>query len=113
MFYLFLLVLAVLGVGIYLLFFLQHVPGAVEERWGALEPLPEDLGQWRDDSSAEAERARSQGLQREVRWFLDESSIPGRLLRQARYRSLATGEIVRADPDEVVKRKRVRRGEGA
>ena len=109
MFYLFLLVLAVLGVGIYLLFFLQHVPGAVEERWGALEPLPENLGQWQDDSSAEAAQARAQGLQREVRWFLDESSIPGRLLRQARYRNLATGEIVRADPDQVVKRKRVRR----
>ncbi|HTU64079.1 MAG TPA: hypothetical protein VMF89_36690 [Polyangiales bacterium] len=109
MFYLFLLVLAVLGVGIYLLFFLQNVPGAVEERLGALEPLPPDLGEWQEDTSTEAGQARAQGLQREVRWFLDESSIPGRLLRQARYRDLASNEIVRADPDQVVKRKRLPR----
>ncbi len=108
MFYVFLILLAALGAGLYLLLFLQHVPGAVEERLGVLEPLPGDLGVWVEDTEpANAERAKQEGLRREVRFFFDEGQ--DRLLRQARYVSLASQEIVRSDPDEVVKRRRVRR----
>jgi hypothetical protein len=106
-FYVFLLVLAGLGIGIYLIVFLGNVPGAAEERLGVLEPLPPDVGQWQEDlSSPEAARAREEGLRREVRTFFDEAR--GRLLRQARYRHPDSNEIVRADADLVVKRRRVR-----
>ena len=107
MFYVLLLVLAALGVGIYLIVFLGNVPGAVEERLGVLEPLPPDLGQWKEESdTSEVARAAEQGLKREVRTFLDEGQ--GRLLRQVRYRNIATDEIVRAEPDQVIKRRRIR-----
>jgi hypothetical protein len=86
---------------------LQNVPGAAEERLGVLEPLPPRLGEWEEDlASPEAARAKQEGLTREVRMFLDESR--GRLLQQARYRSVSTNEIVRVDPDIAVKRRRIR-----
>ncbi|HET9959398.1 MAG TPA: hypothetical protein VFQ61_33135 [Polyangiaceae bacterium] len=108
MFYLFLLVLAVLSAGVYLVVFFQSVPGAAEERLGLLEPLPEDLGVWKPDASTEegksAERA---GLRREQRHYFDEAK--GKLFLQVRYRSLENDEIVRADPDRVIKRRRIRK----
>jgi hypothetical protein len=108
-FYVFLLVLAALGIGIYLIVFLGNVPGAAEERLGVLEPLPPDLGEWTEDcDSPEAKRAGAEGLQRQVRTFFDESR--GRLLLQARYRRITDGEIVRAEPDRVLKRRRVHPG---
>lgn len=106
MFYTFLLILAALGIGIYLVVFLGNVPGAAEERLGVLEPLPTDLGEWKEDrDSPEAQRATGEGLTREVRTFFDEAR--GRLLLQARYRRVNDGEIVRAEPDRVLKRRRV------
>lgn len=105
MFYLFLLILAALSVGVYLLFFMQHVPGAREERLGVLEPLPSNVGQWEDDTGAEAERAAAEGLRREVRTYWDEAH--DRLLKQVRYRDVNSGEIVRSEPDEPVKRRRI------
>lgn len=107
MFYVFLLVAAAIGTAIYLLFIFQSVPGAAEERLGTLEPLPEDLGKWSaDTSSEEAQRATKEGLSREVRHFFEEDKQ--RLLFQARYRDARTSEIVRSDPDVVVKRRRRR-----
>jgi hypothetical protein len=106
-YYIFLLVIAGLAVGVYLLVIFRNVPGAVEERLGALEPLPDDLGVWKADADSDAARAASaEGLTREVRSFLEQD----RLLRQVRYRDAATGEIVRADKDEVVKRRRIKSG---
>ncbi len=106
MFYLFLLILAALSVGVYLLFFMQHVPGAKEERLGVLEPLPANLGQWQEDTSGpDAERAKAQGLRREVRTYFDETH--DRLLKQVRYRDSQSGEIVRSEPDEPIKRRRI------
>src|SRR5690606_23290590 len=67
-FYLFLAIIAVLGIGIYLLFILPNVPGAVEERLGVLEPLPEDLGRWKtDQESPEGQAALARGQTREIR----------------------------------------------
>lgn len=108
MFYLLLLVLAALGIGIYLIVFFGNVPGATEERLGVLEPLPPDVGQWKEElDSAEAASADQQNLKRESRTFFDEAH--GRLLRQVRYRHAESNEIVRVEPDQVVKRRRVRR----
>ncbi len=107
MFYVFLLVIAVLGIGIYLLFILPSVPGAVEERFGVLEPLPKDLGVWQADDESEAGKAaRERGEIREVRLLFDEQK--SRLTRQARYRSASSDEVVRIDPEEVVKRRRIK-----
>lgn len=107
MFYVFLLICGAIGVGIYLLFIMNLVPGAKEERIGVLEPLPPDVGKWKEDSdSDEARAASTEGLTREVRVFHYETN--GRLVRQVRYRNLATNEIVRTDPEEPIKRRRLR-----
>ena len=107
MFYVFLLVLAALGIGIYLIVFLGNVPGAAEERLGVLEPLPPDVGQWQEDlASPEGKGAIEQGLKREERLFFDETN--GRLLRQVRYRNRENDEVVCAEPDRIVKRRRRR-----
>jgi hypothetical protein len=104
-FYVFLLVAAALGTAIYLIFIFQSVPGAAEERLGTLEPLPADLGQWKTDAdSDEARAAREEGLVRELRTFFEEDKR--RLVLQARYRDEKTGEIVRAEPDRTIKRRR-------
>lgn len=113
MFYAFLLIIAVAGIGIYVALIFHLVPGAAEDRLGVLEELPPDAGVWKtDDSSPAAMTAATQGLTRQVRlfhlptagWFGGE-----RLIRQVRYRDRTTDEIVRVEPDEVVKRRRVRR----
>lgn len=107
MFYLLIVFLAAAGGAVYFFFFVQNVPGAKEERLGALEPLPPDLGVWKaDESSPEAQAAQKAGLVREVRFFFEEGKE--RLLKQSRYRSRETKEIVRTDSDEVVKRRRLR-----
>jgi hypothetical protein len=104
-YYVFLVVTAAVAVGVYLLVIFRNVPGAVEERLGVLEPLPPDLGVWKPDTdSSAAFTAQAEGLKREQRMFLDQ----GKLLRQTRYRDATTGEVVRADKDEVVRRRRIK-----
>lgn len=106
-YFVFLVVIAALAVGVYLLVIFRNVPGALEERLGVLEPLPTDLGIWKAEAGSDAAHAaHSEGLTREMRLFLDQ----GRLLRQVRYRNTATGAIVRADKDQVVKRRRIKSG---
>jgi hypothetical protein len=95
---------------VYLMFFLREVPGAAEERLGMLEPLPDDLGVWkRDTESAEAIAATAKGLEREVRFIVDDPSGTGRgtLLRQVRYRGLSSRVIERVEPDERIRRRRI------
>ena len=107
MFYLLLLFLAAIGSVIYFFFFMQSVPGAVEDRFGKLEPLPQDLGVWKEDTDSPAAiAAQKEGLKREQRFFFEESRQ--RLLKQGRYRSLGTNEVVKVDRDEVVKRRRLK-----
>jgi hypothetical protein len=107
MFYVFLLVVAALGVGVYLVFIFQNVPGIKEERLGKLEPLPPDVGTWKPDAESEAARAAlAEGLRRETRLFFDESK--NRLYEQARYRDLEGTEIVRVEPDRRIKRRRIK-----
>ncbi len=112
MFYVFLLIVAALGAGAYMALFLTHVPGASDERLGRLEPLPDDLGKWKVDEESEAGRAAARaGLKREERCLYREAQGlfgAGKFVRQTRYRSLETGEIVRAEPEVVTRRKRVK-----
>jgi len=109
-FYLFLLGVAVAG-GIIYLFIAGLFPGLKEERFGVLEPLPPNLGQWQTDLESDAGRAASaEGKRREVRLLFEAGGLisSGKLSRQARLRDAVTNEIVAVLPDEVVKRKRVR-----
>jgi hypothetical protein len=113
MLYMLLAVIGLAAVAVYLLVVFREVPGAVSERWGELEGLPRDLGQWALDSESPAGlAARERGLAREMRTWRD----PGgglfgrdRLLLQVRHRDLKTGEITGTEPDVVLKRRRIKR----
>jgi len=111
-FYVFLVLVAILGIGVYLLFIFKLVPGAAEERLGVLEPLPPDIGKWQvDEDSALGKAAQQRDRRREERLFFEEGTGilgQGRLVRQVRYRNITTNAIEEVEPDEVVKRKRVR-----
>jgi hypothetical protein len=97
---------------VYVLVIFREVPGAVSERWGDLEELPDDLGQWRADTSSQAALdAEARGQLREVRTWLERGGGRfgrDRLLLQTRYKSRATGKVERSDPDTVIKRKRTK-----
>ena len=107
MFYVFLVLCALIGVAIYLFFIVNLVPGAFAERLGVLEPLPPDLGTWKADTESAAGRAAlANGLRREVRYYFYETR--SQLVQQVRHRNPTTGEIVTVERDEVIKRRRVR-----
>ena len=107
MFYVFLVLVGIAGIGVYVLFIFNLVPGVQAERLGVLEPLPTDVGTWKVDTESEAaRRAGAEGLVREVRHYYYEAS--SKLVLQVRYKSQADGAIVRVDPEAPVKRKRVR-----
>ncbi len=112
MFYLFLLIVAALGIAIYLVFIFKLVPGAAEERLGVLEPLPADIGKWRvDEDSALGRAALERNQKREERLYFEEGKglfAQGRLVRQVRYRNLSNNAIEHVEPDEPVKRRRIR-----
>jgi hypothetical protein len=113
-FYLFLLGCAAIG-GIIYVFFAGMFPGLKEERFGVLEPLPPNLGQWETDDDSEAGRAAAaEGKKREVRLLFEEGGLfsSGRLVRQVRLRDAQTNEIVEIRPDEAVRRRRVRQTAG-
>jgi hypothetical protein len=110
--YLMLLFFGIAAVAVYLLVVFREVPGAVTERWGELEGLPDDLGEWSvDDESEAAIEARQRGQVREVRTWRDAGAGwfgRDRLVLQVRYKSADTGEIEGAEPDRVLKRRRVK-----
>lgn len=100
------------AVAVYLLVIFREVPGAIVERLGELEGLPQNLGEWTlDESSAEAQSAAARGLTRERRTWRD----PGkgwfggdRLVLQVRYRDKASGAIHSAEPDRELRRRRIK-----
>ena len=100
-FVVFMFIVAALGGLVYLVLIMSHVPGAKEERFGTLEPLPERLGEW-----IKSDEPTAEGLVREERHLYDEKSK--KLLFQVRYRSAASGKIERVEPERVIKRRRVR-----
>ncbi len=107
-----LVLVAVLAVALYLLVIFRAVPGAVEERLGELEELPQGLGKWHpDETSPEGQAANESGERREVRYWYDEAAGlfgRGKIVKQVRYRDAETNEIVRVDPDARVTRKRIK-----
>lgn len=117
MLYLLLLFFGITAVAVYLLVIFREVPGAVTERWGEIEGLPEDLGRWATDEDSEAAiEARERGLTREVRtWREPGAGFFGkdRLVLQVRYRDATTGEIESVEPDRVLPRRRVKAPTGA
>ncbi len=112
MFYVFLLLVAAAGIAAYLIFFVSHVPGFKEERFGELEPLPDDLGKWKTiGEGADADAATKEGLRREERLILQDASGVFKksfLVKQVRFRSLASNEIVRILPEQKIERERRR-----
>jgi hypothetical protein len=107
MFYVFLVLVGIAGIGVYVLFIFNLVPGVQDERLGVLEPLPPDVGRWRADTeSEEGRKAAGQGLVRETRHYFYEHGK--KLVLQVRYKQQDTSEIVRVEPERPVKRKRVR-----
>jgi hypothetical protein len=112
MLYLMLLFIGIVAVSVYLLVVFREVPGAVTERWGELEGLPSDLGEWAvDDESEAALEARGRGLVREVRTWREAGTGwfgRDRLLLQVRYKNAQTGEIDSTEPDRVLERRRVK-----
>ena len=112
MFFVLLLIVSALAVGVYLVFIFKLVPGAAEERLGVLEPLPDDIGKWHtDDASELGTAALARQRMREERLFFEEGKglmAQGRLVRQVRYRNLVSNAIEEVEPDQPVKRKRIR-----
>ncbi len=112
MIYIFVLTIAAIGTAFYLLVMYSSIPGAVEERFGELEALPDNLDKWLQEEGTEAaDAAASEGLTREVRvLFVPKKGLFGqdKFVRQARYRDIKTNKILRVDPEEVVPRKRRR-----
>src|SRR3954462_15388426 len=85
------------ALAVYLLIVFREVPGAISERLGELEGLPQNLGEWNvDHASPEAQRAAERGLSREQRTWREPGSgwFGGdRLVLQVRYRDLQSGTI--------------------
>lgn len=76
----------------------------VSDLWrGPLEPLPENLNQWR-----EAPERSDEQLLAEERYLLPEGQGEEKLLLQVRYRDRQTQQVVRVEPERVVPRARVR-----
>jgi len=104
--------IAAIAIGAYLFLVFREVPGAIEERLGEYEALPQDLGEWRrDDDSPEAAQAARDGLFREVRILVTPGGTfsGSKLIRQARYRDLESKQITRVEPDQDLKRRRVKK----
>lgn len=108
----FLTVIAFIGGLVYVFLVQRAVPGLMEQRFGTLEALPVDVGEWKtDDESEEGRLAALQGLRREIRLFHDPGGGllgNGSLVRQTRYRNPATNAITRVEPDVPVARRRIR-----
>jgi hypothetical protein len=110
MLYIFLILLGLLAVAAYLLVIFREVPGALEERLGTLEALPDHVGRWQSDETSEQGRAAlAQGERRETRlWHQPSGGRFGseKLCEQVRYRNIETGIISRSEPDRPIKRRR-------
>jgi hypothetical protein len=109
--YLMLLFIGIAAIAVYLLVVFREVPGAMAERWGELEGLPTNLGEWTTDEDSEAAiDAQQRGLRREVRTWREPGVGPfgsDRLVLQVRYKN-AAGEVESVEPDRKIRRRRRR-----
>jgi hypothetical protein len=69
---------------------------------GAYEPLPPDLGRWKEVGSDAAS-----GWLREERCLLPHGERSRYVVQQARYRDASTRKIVRIEPEKRLPRRRV------
>jgi hypothetical protein len=109
MIYLFVVIIGGLGTLAYLAIMFNAVPGAMDERLGHYEALPEDLGEWRHDvTSSEGIAMTSQGKRLEHRYLLETGGfLKGQtLVKQSRVRDLASNEIIEVRAEERTKRRR-------
>ncbi len=117
-----LIAIAAIAIGAYLLLVFREVPGAIEERLGEYEALPQDLGEWRqvtqgadgaaqDSAPQDITPQAGPGELCEVRLLHQQGGTFSRpkLIRQVRYRDAETRKILRVEPDEELKRRRVKR----
>ena len=104
MLYGFVLLIGVLGIGVYLLVVVRNIPGS-EDRFGHQKPLPEDVGEWKPDRSFVAKNNGLANVIREIRVWRSVSAV-GRekLLLQARLRDETSGEIVEVLDDRRIDR---------
>lgn len=110
MIFVFVVLVAAVGTGLYLTLMYGSIPGAIDERLGKLEPLPASLGQWLVDDETELGRQRiALGRVREVRtlYVQSEGLFGGKhFLIQARTRDVHSGEIVDVEPERRAPRRR-------
>jgi hypothetical protein len=109
MVFVFVVVIAALGTGLYLTIMYSSIPGAVDERLGKLEELPQHLGQWVvDDASEAGARASQEGKVREVRTLLQAGGLfrGEHFVVQARLRNPDNGEIESVEPERRIPRRR-------
>jgi hypothetical protein len=90
--------------GVFMVYFTAQGTTPLEFFLGNYEPLPDDLGKWRA-----VQHGGAAGLVREERLLLpDAREGAPHFLKQVRYRDAATAEVVRVEPEERVRRRRVR-----
>ena len=94
----------VFWIGVFMVYFTSQGMSPLEHFFGRYEPLPDDLGAWKERGIDE-----QSGLLREERLLLPPGSTPRYLLLQARYRNPETREIVRVEPEDRVPRRRVKK----
>ena len=97
--------------GVFAVFFASQGSSLLEVLSGRLEPLPDDLGQWKPvqaEKDSLARQTHDAELIREERYILpgsrEDSSY---LIHQVHFRDPETRLIVRVDPERLVRRRRV------
>ncbi len=110
MIYLFIVLIGALGFLAYLGIMFNAVPGTLDERFGTLEKLPDNLGTWTYDTESEEGAAlAAAGKRLEIRHLLESSGLLARkqyLIKQVRVRDLATNEIIEVRPEQRMVRRR-------
>jgi hypothetical protein len=110
MIYVLLFGLVVVGTGIYLAMF-SLIPGAVDERFGVFDALPENLGEWSEDPELRLADVDPEKYRCEVRYLLQSGGgllARDTLVKQVRLRDRNSNEIARVLPEERIPRRRKR-----
>jgi hypothetical protein len=111
MIFVFVLLVAAFGTGLYLAIMYSSIPGAVDERLGTLEALPDSLGQWVVDTVSDAgKQAAIAGKVREVRTLHQGGGLFSRehFVVQVRLRNAETGEVESVESEQHVPRRRLK-----
>ena len=112
MLYLLLVLIALVPCVIYAIVVMLEVPGMADERFGVLEALPEDIGEWKPEPDEDAiPDAATEGLIRETRLWINPNDLFGRkkMYRQVRYLDPETQEVLHTEKDVRIRRKRIKK----